>query len=704
MTRKAYFAAAFIFCALAGPAQAAPQQAPSAAGQRPAQEEAPARTAGQRPAQEEAPARTAVQVERLPAFTSDDRVLVLAPHPDDETVAVGGVIMKARAAGARIRVACLTNGDNNELAFIVYEKRLTIRKGEFLHMGEVRRRETLAALAFLGVAEKDVVFLGYPDFGTLSILLKYWGDTRPYRSILTRISKVSYPDALSPGSPFVGESILRDVKSVLRDFKPTKIFVSNPSETNPDHMSFYLFTRIALWDLKKEIGEPQLFPYIIHVVGWPKARGYHPELDLDTPPEANFSGMRWWKLDISPEEVKAKHKAISFFKSQIAYNPPYLFTFDRKNELFGDYPPLELQPSFGENFAWQDVGQPYPPVREDAANPEIANLGFARKNGNLYVRLNLTRNFQKDLGISIFLLGYNNNTDFATLPKIDVSIGLLGMRIKDRQKVMFVKGAKFSVKNKQVIVTIPLACLGEPGLHPVQDIDPFSQRVSVQSARLADHQRASSVERFLIRAYRSGDREQVREIAWQTAFLGKPADSFFSGKKFLQDALTCYFTDHEPESCLVAQQEGVVRGYLLGTVDAARMAGVFNRTVALRLALQFFLGGLAFRPKNARLMFKLAASFFKGEFRGEHFPGYPATLHINMEESFRGGGAGSALVDAFLEYLRQKSANGVYLCTMSEAGGFFEKKGFSLLADHPRSYLSHVTGTVLRARIYGRKL
>jgi LmbE family N-acetylglucosaminyl deacetylase len=442
MTRKAYFAAAFILCLFLGQALAA-------------------------------------ETEELPAFTASDRVLVLAPHPDDETVAAGGAIMKARAAGASVRVVCLTNGDHNELAFIVYEKRLTIRKGEFLHMGEVRRKETLAAMASLGVEDKDVIFLGYPDYGTLSILLKYWGEIRPYRSILTRISKVSYPEAMSPGSPYVGESILRDIKAVLRDFKPTKIFVSNPSETNPDHMSFYLFTRIALWDVKSEIGEPQVFPYILHVVGWPKPRGYHPELELNTPPEANFSGMRWWKLELSPAEEAAKHKAISFFKSQIAYNPPYLFTFDRKNELFGDYPPIDLRPSFGGDFAWQDVGQPSQPASQDAAaqrpalsdaparaaaqgKNEIAHLGFAKKNGNLYVRLNLTRNFQKDLGINIFLLGYNQNTDFATLPKLSVSIGLLGMRILDRTKVMFVKGAKFSIKKQQVIVTIPLACLGNP--------------------------------------------------------------------------------------------------------------------------------------------------------------------------------------------------------------------------------------------------
>ena len=39
------------------------------------------------------------------------RVLVLAPHPDDETLGAGGLIAQARAAGATVCVALLTQGE-----------------------------------------------------------------------------------------------------------------------------------------------------------------------------------------------------------------------------------------------------------------------------------------------------------------------------------------------------------------------------------------------------------------------------------------------------------------------------------------------------------------------------------------------------------------------------------------------------------------
>ncbi len=275
-------------------------------------------------------------------FTDNDRILILAPHPDDELMATGGVIQKTLKARAEVKVLFLTNGDHNEPAFIIYEKRLTMRKGEFIHMGQVRREESLEALKKLGLAEKDCVFLGYPDFGTMEILLKYWGDTKPFKYMLTRISKVPYSNCLSPGAPYVGESILNDMEKVIRDFKPTKVFVSSPVDVNRDHRSLYLFLQVALWDLEGEIAKPDIFPYLVHVGRWPEPRGYHPDLELAPPDMLKGAEISWQKLKLTDEEVRTKHDAMESYKSQNEYNPIYLFTFARKNELFGDYPVVRL--------------------------------------------------------------------------------------------------------------------------------------------------------------------------------------------------------------------------------------------------------------------------------------------------------------------------------------------------------------------------
>lgn len=377
----------------------------------------------------------------IPPFTKDDRVLILAAHPDDETIGAAGAIEKAIKAGAKVKVVIYTNGDNNEPAFIIYEKRLTFRKGEFLHMGEVRRQETVMAMNYLGLNDRDLVFLGYPDFGTMEILLKYWGKTKPFKSFFTRVSKAPYPECMSYGMPYVGESILRDLRAILLDFRPTKIFITHPADRNQDHRSLYLFCRVALWDLEGEIKEPALYPYLIHIAGWPKPRGFHPELEL-LPPKP-VEDIPWLKLPLTKSEVDRKRTAISYYKSEIEYDPPYLFTFARNDELYGDFPVIKLKDDWS------------------AADPS-GSLAYASSGSNLYVRLNLHRKAEKDAGMSIFLLGYSRKTDFAVMPKIYISIDAFGIHARNKRNSIIIKDAEISYEGDSVTLKMPLKALGDP--------------------------------------------------------------------------------------------------------------------------------------------------------------------------------------------------------------------------------------------------
>ena len=386
--------------------------------------------------------------EELPPFDKSDRILILAAHPDDETIGAAGVIEKAIKAGAAVKVVLYTNGDNNEPAFIIYETRLTFRKGEFLHMGEVRRQEAISAMNYLGLNTKDLTFLGYPDSGTQEIFTKYWGNTKPFKGFLTRTSKVPYPECLSPGAPYVGESILRDLKKVIRDFKPTKIFTTHPADRNGDHRSLYLFLRVALWDLEGKIKPPEIYPYLIHLVGWPKPRGYHPELSL-VPPES-IAGVSWAELPLTEKEIDKKRTAISYYKSEIEYDPPYLFTFARKNEPFGDYTIIQLKEGIkGDGIKWFSA---------DPSN----GVSYAREGSDLYVRLNLKRKVDKDIGMSVFLLGYSRKADFAAMPKMIVSIDAFGIHIKNKREAVNVKDAGLSYEGNALVLKMPLEALGDP--------------------------------------------------------------------------------------------------------------------------------------------------------------------------------------------------------------------------------------------------
>lgn len=210
----------------------------------------------------------------------------------------------------------------------------------------------------------------------------------------------------------------------------------------------------------------------------------------------------------------------------------------------------------------------------------------------------------------------------------------------------------------------------------------------------------------LIRQYQKDDRNFIRKIAWDTAFIGEPANQIFYDKEILTDFLTQYFTDYEPESCFVAESNNRVIGYLIGAKNTTILEKVFRLRIFPRLLFKLMINGALFKKENTSLILNLVLSFFRGEFKMPNLSkAYPATLHINLERGFRGLGIGSKLMDKYLNYLIKKRIPGVFLATMSDrAAEFFGKHGFSLLHKARRSYFRPILKKDVPVYIYGKKL
>ena len=404
-------------------------------------------------------------------ITKGDRILILAPHPDDETIGCAGIIQQALSAGAQVQVVYLTNGDHNQIAFIVYEKRLTLRKGEFIHMGEVRRQEAIKAMALLGLDENNLVFLGYPDFGTFVIFSQYWQETKPFKSLLTRISSVPYKENLSFAAPYKGESILKDLEKVLLGYKPNKIFVSHPADTNVDHKALYLFLQVALRDLDKELSRPKIYPYLIHCVGWPLPRRYHPELRLTPPQQFLDAQINWSKFELTQGQVNKKYQAVLCYKSQTESSASYLLSFARSNELFADYADirLEKQASLKEK-AVSFFG--FSNMYDDSDIDTLVGLdkligikgqaSYAVVDNSILIRIEKAEELNRKFSLMLYLFGYSERTPFAGMPKIRIITRHNKFKVFDGRKKIQVEGVSVELNPRELIFKIPLEILGSP--------------------------------------------------------------------------------------------------------------------------------------------------------------------------------------------------------------------------------------------------
>ena len=92
----------------------------------------------------------AFRLNSIPAFKPGGAsMLVVVPHPDDETLAIGGLIASQRAKGVDVTIVAVTDGEN---AYVE-------NKG----LAELRREEQTRALARLGVPQHKILRLGLID-------------------------------------------------------------------------------------------------------------------------------------------------------------------------------------------------------------------------------------------------------------------------------------------------------------------------------------------------------------------------------------------------------------------------------------------------------------------------------------------------------------------------------------------------------------
>jgi LmbE family N-acetylglucosaminyl deacetylase len=263
------------------------------------------------------------------------RLMVVAPHCDDEVLGTAGLIQAAVRRGLEVRVVIATNGDGHPFAAMENARRPVPQPQDYIALGERRQWESLNGLRRLGLAEEDVIFLGYPDRGLASLWWGYWTVDHPYRSPQTGRDASPYARTFQPGASYSGESLLSDLRAILAMYRPDVVVGPHPNDDNGDHrtLSAFLALALELEQAQEPDFDPQLFGYLVHYGLYPQPWGARLEQSLRPPRQLEALGD-WLRWQLSLDETTLKLRAISDHRSQVQLRAKYLNGFARQNELF----------------------------------------------------------------------------------------------------------------------------------------------------------------------------------------------------------------------------------------------------------------------------------------------------------------------------------------------------------------------------------
>ncbi|MCX6811060.1 MAG: PIG-L family deacetylase [Candidatus Berkelbacteria bacterium] len=215
--------------------------------------------------------------------TSADRVLIVSPHFDDETIAAGGYIERAEENKAAVEIAVVTDGNRRKV-------------------GAERKQEFTAVTKSLGVAENKLVFLNLPEF-----------------YLRERVSQAD---------------LSKTLQSQVDNFKPTIIIYPDSYDQNPDHK----YIGQTMNDMLANRTDLYAYTYLVHWKYFPQPVGLHTEKHITPPVQLLDFSHNWQRFDLTQGEEDRKQTSLDMYKSQLRYLLLHdlLVSMVRRNELFNE--------------------------------------------------------------------------------------------------------------------------------------------------------------------------------------------------------------------------------------------------------------------------------------------------------------------------------------------------------------------------------
>ncbi|MBT9393531.1 PIG-L family deacetylase [Hymenobacter sp. NST-14] len=193
--------------------------------------------------------------------------VVVAPHPDDESLGCGGLLALLARAGLPVWGILVSDGTMSH----PHSRKFPAPARQALRETELR-----LALAELGLAADRLTALHLPD------------------------GQVPGPDTAA------GATAVQALAAVLREQQPATVLVPWRRDPHPDHRATSQLVRAALALLPRP---PRLLEYVVWA--WERAAS------ADLPQPGEVTG---WQLDIGPV-LERKQRAIAAHRSQLPGSP-----------------------------------------------------------------------------------------------------------------------------------------------------------------------------------------------------------------------------------------------------------------------------------------------------------------------------------------------------------------------------------------------
>ncbi|MGL6298231.1 MAG: PIG-L deacetylase family protein [Methanobacteriaceae archaeon] len=353
---------------------------------------------------------------------SSDRILIFAPHPDDETIATGGLIKKAKSINASVLVVSMTDGSasTNHTAYADFLSKNNLNISE--NLPELRNKELNEAASELGLSNNELISLGYPDAGLIHLFDKNWDTPYDSKSYFNNLNQSPYNFSYRQNVLYTGENVHNDLKSIISDFKPTIMVFPDSNDNLSDHMVTYAFVKQAAIETDYS---GKNYTYLVHKeYSWPTPHIYFPWGQLKPSLSLQELDKDWIFFNLSSEEINAKDKALNKHKTQLNGNPNYLLSFIKTNELFMTHNQLVINNDSNlnktpmmPNSSFSDVVGDGDVICSDGKliSQDLSKLGAYYDKNNLNIVLESKNNINKNLTYTFNIRKLNGNGNFTTM-------------------------------------------------------------------------------------------------------------------------------------------------------------------------------------------------------------------------------------------------------------------------------------------------